>query len=101
MEPPFHSRALSKLAAPAWAPCATSSALPRIPNVVHQPWLHGTQLRWEHVLGMLSVRWTALPERYVLYYDRLPRASAQWRCACEHLATAEHVHSVACNLKRI
>ena len=84
-DPPFHTAELTRLAAPAWGEC-THGVSARIPNVVHQPWLHGTQLRWEHILGMISVRWIAKPDQYVLYFDRLPRPSAQWECACE-LAT--------------
>ncbi|KAL1527100.1 hypothetical protein AB1Y20_015783 [Prymnesium parvum] len=36
---------------------------------------------------MVSVRWTVQPENYVLYYDRKPPPSPQWRCACQHIAT--------------
>lgn len=85
--PSLYSPALLKLAAPAWVACEKASAEPRIPDVVHQPWLHGSQLRWEHVLGMVSVRWIAQPRRYVLYYDRLPPPSEEWRCACRYIAT--------------
>lgn len=53
-----------------------------VPAVVHQPWLHGGALRWEHILGMLSVRYVLKPTRYRLYFDRTPTTSPTWRCAC-------------------
>ena len=53
-----------------------------IPNVVHQPWLHGGTLKWEHILGMLSVRYVLRPRRYMLYYDKAPASTPTWRCAC-------------------
>ena len=84
---PYHTHELTRLAAPAWEDCAHSTGPSRIPNRVHQPWLHGTQLKWEHLLGMLSVRWVVRPERYTLYYDKRPPQSAQWQCACKHIAT--------------
>lgn len=46
-------------------------------------------MKWAHVLGMISVRWIVQPEKYVLYYDRMPPDSPQWRCA-RVLATEIH-----------
>lgn len=85
--PPYYSTTLEQLAAPSWKACHNASDESRIPNIVHQPWLHGGPLRWEHILGMISARWIARPDRYVLYFDRKPQPSAQWRCACQHIAT--------------
>mmetsp|Transcript_36929 Transcript_36929/g.61205 ORF Transcript_36929/g.61205 Transcript_36929/m.61205 type:complete len:276 (-) Transcript_36929:122-949(-) len=58
-----------------------------IPNVVHQPWLHGTRLRWEHVLGMIATHFIVRPSSYWLYYDKQPPLSLEWRCACDAFAT--------------
>ena len=81
-DPPPFDAALSERAAPFWRPCARAREESRIPNAVHQPWLHGTTMRWEHILGMLSVRFIVKPDIYRLYYDRLPARTAQWACAC-------------------
>ena len=88
---PFFTEEQERLSRGAWfdrAQCDPSAARKHeIPNDVHQPWLHGGPLRWEHVLGMLSVRFVQQPSRYILYYDKQPKQSAAWRCACEALAT--------------
>ena len=81
-DPPFFSAELEARAAPLWHPCSSCAASAKIPNQIHQPWLHGNTPKWEHLLGMLAARFVASPERYVLYYDKLPRSSPQWSCAC-------------------
>ena len=84
---PYFTPEQAALSREAWAaPPTDGSCAARgriaIPNVVHQPWLHGGALKWEHILGMLSVRHVLRPERYLLYYDKAPADSATWRCAC-------------------
>ena len=81
-DPPAFSPALARLAEPFWRDCPPSSSPPRIPNDVHQPWLHGTTMKWEHVLGMIGVRFVLRPRKYALYFDKLPPPSPQWACAC-------------------
>ena len=82
-EPAMISASASAAAAKElWWKCEVSSERSRIPNVIHQPWLHGTTPKWEHILGMLSARFIVRPERYVLYYDKTPPPSPQWACVC-------------------
>jgi len=87
---PFFTRAQERLAQHAWRSdpegCSSRPRRYAIPNVVHQPWLHGGKLRWEHLLGMLSVRFVLRPDRYILYYDKAPKPTEEWRCACEAFA---------------
>ena len=87
---PFFTPEQTRLSRPAWElpPIAgqgcsgQASSHASIPAVVHQPWLHGGALKWEHILGMLSVRYVLRPKRYKLYYDKAPAPSPTWRCAC-------------------
>ena len=80
-DPPTFSAELARRASPYWRPCSQSTES-RIPNAIHQPWLHGTTPKWEHILGMLSVRYVLRPRRYMLYYDKAPASTPTWRCAC-------------------
>ena len=94
-DPPVFSAATAAHAAPFWRACTPATAPARIPNRIHQPWLHGGVPKWEHVLGMIAAKFIARPQHYFLYYDRLPprtAASEQWRCAC---ALAECIHRPA------
>lgn len=84
------SRAAWELPPTVAAGCGAATAQHHIPNEVHQPWLHGGALKWEHVLGMLSVRHVLRPELYTLYYDKQPAASATWRCACAIADCVKH-----------
>lgn len=99
-EPPFFSPALAEQASPFWQSCATARRS-RIPNEIHQPWLHGTTPKWEHVLGMLAARFVVRPDRYMLYYDKLPRViSPQWSCACAIASCVVRQPSINVPLRR-
>jgi hypothetical protein len=87
-DPPVYNDALRARAAPFWRTCA-SAPHGGIPNAIHQPWLHGTTPKWEHILGMIAAKFIVRPDKYILYYDRLPPRSQTWMCACA-LATCKH-----------
>ena len=61
-----------------------------IPDHVHQPWLGGGTMRWEQVLAVASVRFLGQPAQHTIYYDRKPRDTKQWRCACAFATACVH-----------
>ena len=99
-EPPFYSSNLARRAEPFWHECSTAR-VSRIPNEIHQPWLHGTTPKWEHVLGMLSAKFIVQPAKYTLYYDKWPqRVSPQWACFCAIASCVQRQPSTGVPLRR-
>ena len=100
-DPPYYSSELARRAEPFWHECSTASRASRIPNEVHQPWLHGTTPKWEHVLGMLSAKFIVQPAKYTLYYDKWPqRVSPQWDCFCAIASCVRRQPSTGVPLRR-
>lgn len=100
-DPPLWSTALAQKAASFWRPCTIADVASAIPNTIHQPWLHGTTPKWEHVLGMLAARFIVRPSKYVLYFDKQPEMSPQWRCFCSIADCVRRRPSVSVHGRRI